>query len=187
MIIVSTALFGVYGFLFYRIKTASEETSTLSYELNARQTNEDDLTQLRHAVNDMKEDRMKLQSYFVRSSSINTFFDSLESLGAESNVVVKLGGLIERESLLGIDVGVSGTFEDIYYFVKLIEHLPYRIEFKKAFFSSSNISAISLPVVEHSQPESLSGGESVEGEKNETRKVLWDASFTLEISGYIKE
>lgn len=177
MLIINAALIGAYGFLFYSIKTKSEEASTLSYDLNAQRTNEEDLALLRHAVNNMKDDQSKLESYFVKSSTINTFFESIESLGGESATDMRLSGLVERGNVLGIDVSARGKFEDIYYLVKLIEHLPYRIEFKKAYFNSTGL-------VETPPP---SSGKSGSAAKNKVRDVLWDASFTLEISGYVKE
>ncbi len=177
ILVINLALIGAYGFLFYSIKTKSEEASTLSYDLNAQHANEADLTLLRHTVSDMKDDQVKLQSYFVRSSTINTFFDSLESLGKESNTDMKLSGLIERPNILGIDISTHGTLNDIYYLVRLIEYLPYRIEFKKAYFNSAGL--VDAP----SLLESKSGSAT----KNKVRTTLWEASFTLEISGYVKE
>lgn len=177
VLLINAALIGAYAFLFYSIKTKSEEASTLSQNLNAQRMNEEDLTLLRHAVNDMKDDRVKLQSYFIRSSTINTFFDLLESLGKESGTDMKLGSPIERGNVLGIDISARGTFADIYYLVKLIEHLPYRIEFKKAYFNS-------LGVVDTLAP---SEGKSANASKNKTRNASWESSFTIEISGYVKE
>ena len=65
MLVINAALIGAYGFLFYSIKIKSEEASTLSHDLNAQHANEEDLALLRHAVNDTKDDRVKLESYFV--------------------------------------------------------------------------------------------------------------------------
>jgi len=177
MLVINAALIGAYGFLFYSIKTKSEEASTLSHDLNAQRANEEDLALLRHAVNDMEDDRVKLESYFVKSSTINTFFESIESLGEESGTDMRLSGLVERGNVLGIDVSARGKFEDIYYLVKLIEYLPYRIEFKKAYFNS--LGMVETPPL----PEGKSGSAA----KNKVRNVEWEASFTLEISGYIKE
>jgi hypothetical protein len=125
----------------------------------------------------MKDDQIKLQSYFVKSSTINTFFDSLESLGKESNTDMKLSGLVERPNALGIDINARGTLNDIYYLVRLIEYLPYRIEFKKAYFNSAGL--VNTP--------SLPEGKSGSAAKNKVHNALWEASFTLEISGYVKE
>jgi len=177
MLVINMALIGAYSFLFYSIKTKSEEASTLSHDLNAQHANEADLTLLRHTVNDMKDDQIKLQSYFVKSSTINTFFDSLESLGKESNTDMKLSGLVERANVLGIDISAHGTFNDIYYLVRLIEYLPYRIEFKKAYFNRTGL--VDTPPLSESKSGSVT--------KNKVRNALWEASFTLEISGYVKE
>ena len=177
VLVINMVLIGAYAFLFYSIKTKSEDVSTLSQKLNAQRMNEEDLTLLRHAVNDTKDDRDKLQSYFVRSSTINTFFDLLESLGKESGTDMKLGSPIERGNVLAIDINARGTFTDIYYLIKLIEHLPYRIEFKKTYFNG-------LGVVDNP---ALSEGKSGNTSKNKTRTALWESSFTVEISGYIKE
>ncbi|MBI5816956.1 MAG: hypothetical protein HZB09_00860 [Candidatus Yonathbacteria bacterium] len=177
VLVINITLVGVYGFLFYSIKAKSEEASTLSHDLNARHASEESFSLLRHAVNDTKDDRVKLQSYFVRSSTINTFFDTLESLGKESNTDMKLSSPIEQRNILAINVSTRGTFENIYYLVRLIEQLPYRIEFKKAYFNS--LGTIDMP--------SLPEGKSVNISKNKVRSVTWEASFTLEISGYSKE
>lgn len=177
LLVINTALISAYGFLFYSIKTKSEEASTLSHDLSAQHASGEDLALLRHAVNDMKDDRARLESYFVKSSTINTFFESIESLGGESATEMRLSGLVERGNILGIDVNARGKFENIYYLVKLIEHLPYRIEFKKAYFNS--LGMVDTP--------SLLEGKTGSAAKNKIRDVLWEASFTLEISGYVKE
>lgn len=172
MVVVNALLISAYAFLFYSIKTKSEDASTLSHNLDTRRKSEEDITLLRHAVNDMKEDREKLDSYYVRSSTINTFFDTLESLGKESKTDMKLSGLVERGNTLGIDVSARGTLDDIYYLVRLIEYLPYRIEFKKAYFNSGGV---------------VDAQSTGNPSKNKPRSIVWDASFTLEISGYIKD
>lgn len=177
ILVINATLIGAYAFLFYSIKTKSEDASTLSQDLNAQRTNEEGLALLRHTVNNTKDDRAKLQSYFVKSSTINTFFDTLESLGKESNTDMKLSSPIEQGNVLAINIGTRGTFEDIYYLIKLIEYLPYRIEFKKAYFNSLGMVDAS-PLLE---------GKSGSVAKSKVRNVLWEASFTLEISGYIKE
>ena len=114
ILVVNITLIGAYGFLFYTIKTKSEEASTLLHDLNAQRANKEGLALLRHAVNDTKDDRAKLQSYFVKSSTINTFFDTLESLGKESNTDMKLSSPIEQGNVLAINIGTRGTFEDVY-------------------------------------------------------------------------
>jgi|SRR3989344_976398 len=172
IIIINFVLLGAYGLFFYSIKTASEEASALSYDLEEKRTNKDELSLLQHSLNETKEDREKLNSYFVRSGNIDSFIERIISLGDESGITIMLNGLTETpDNTLTIDLRGSGKFEDLFYFMKLIEHIPYHIEFKKVYLNTTAIST----------------GDPGKDAKEEASTRKWDASFTLTLFGFIKE
>lgn len=172
MMILDIALLCAYGFFFYSIKTATEEASALSYDLEEKRMNKDELSLLQHSLNETKEDREKLNSYFVRSGDIDPFIEELKSLGEEADTNIALSALTETpESTLTIDLRGTGTFQNLFYFMKLVEHVPYHIEFKKVYLNAAPISV-----------------EDPAGKtKNDQSARKWDASFTLTLFGYIKE
>lgn len=175
VIILNTALIGAYGFLFYLIKQKSDETSVLYQDIQGQQANQEQLTTLRHELNDTEAERAMLASYSVKSSDLNAFIKSLESLGEESGTDMRLNAFIETNanSLL-VDLSATGTYDDMYYLVKLIEHLPYHIEFRKAYFNSLGMTTVSSP------------DKKSTGQKEKTRST-WDANINIELFGYSKE
>ena len=179
ILVIDMALIGAYGFLFYLIKTKSEETSALSRDLGAKQATEDQVSTLRHAVNETKDDRTKLESYFVRSGNIDAFIEFLKSLGKEAAVDITLSGLTETKgNSLTVDLRAQGTFDNLFYFTKLIEYVPYRIDLKRESLALSG-------------PREQKNIETSVGKKGNTitkpQEIFWDASFTLELFGFIKE
>jgi uncharacterized membrane protein len=176
VIILNIALIGAYGFLFYLIKAKSEDASVLSQSLDIQRANQEQVIMLRHAINESKDDRATLDTYFVKSSNLDVFIKSLESLGEESNTAIRLNAFTEiNKNSLIIDFNANGTYDDIYYLVTLIEHLPYHIEFKKAYLNS-------LGLIPTSSPDSKTS--VIQKAKKDN---TWEANFNIELMGYIKE
>lgn len=175
-IAINVILIGGYVFMFYTIKKNGEEASRLSNELRNQSASEEALATLRHAVNETRTDREKLDSHFVRSDNIKTFIESLESLGKESETNMKFSLTETKENSLAIDLRVTGTLEHVHYLIKLLEYSPYNIKFKKAYLNS-------LGVQEAPNPK----GKTNPGMQQNPKEVEWDASFTLELLGYSKE
>lgn len=179
VLIIDLAFVGAYGFLFYLIKAKSEEASALSQDLEAKRATEDEISILRHTVNETKDDRAKLESYFVRADNIDAFIEFLKSLGKDAGIDITLSGLTETKgSSLTIDLRAQGTFENLFYFMKLAENVPYRINLKRVSLVSSG-------------PKEQKNEGTSTGKRGNTsvkpQEIIWDAGFTLELFGFIKE
>lgn len=174
-IILNLLLGGAYGLLFYLLQKENNEALAISQSIESKKTVEDEAIALRHIVNTTKEDREKLESYFVRSEQIDAFIESLKAIGAEADAAVILQSLTEtKDQSLLIELRVTGTFNNIFYLTKLIEHLPYRLEFKKAYWSVLGSPAGAAT-------------DAGKGKTSPERRSHWEANFVIELFGFIKE
>lgn len=90
---------------------------------------------LTNLLNNTKEERAKIDSYFIKSAEETiTFLENLEALalalGIEFDIssvdVVDVSGIEESSKLMVVGVA-EGSFEDIYNFINFAERLQFEI------------------------------------------------------------
>ncbi|HYC34756.1 MAG TPA: hypothetical protein VEC13_03425 [Candidatus Paceibacterota bacterium] len=91
-------------------------------------------------------DYEKIQNIFIEKEGVVDFIQTMESLGKEIGVVVEIESVKDeefepvsptRERLL-ISFSAEGTRTDTLAFLKLMEFMPHKIDFKRAVLSRGN-------------------------------------------------
>lgn len=165
VIILNLLLVGAYVYAFYSVKVKNEEASLVSEELEEYLSKEGDINVLRKIVKDKKDDREKLETYFVARDDIPEFARKIESLGGMSGVKLAIVGLSTQEDVLSFDLSSQGSFKDTLHLISLIESLPFKVDITKAY----------LDMGEAEIPEEDGGGS----------RIVWEGNFNVELVGFV--
>jgi len=162
---LSLALIGVYVYSFYELKAKSEDASIVSGELYEYLSKEGTINILKTSVKNTKEDRKKIDTYFVARDDIPDFARKIEALGEMSGTDLEITGLRKQGDVLFFDLSSDGGFQNTLQLISLIESLPFKVEIMKAY----------IDVVETEIPEEDGGG----------TKRSWNGNFSIELTGFI--
>ncbi|MDP6387963.1 MAG: type 4a pilus biogenesis protein PilO [Candidatus Pacebacteria bacterium] len=151
VIVVSVA----YIMLFLNIKEKNNNISVLQNEVDSTLQREIKLRSVKNLINDTQKEREKLNLYFIADDKIVNFIEDIEEVGAYSGVSVKVTSVSIDEStsgnlnkdkiseLLNLDFNIEGRFDELFYFLSMIEKLPFKIDIHRVNFEkvSNNIRA----------------------------------------------
>jgi len=158
-----------YVFAFYIVKEKSKEASVATNDLEVYRTKSANLSTVQYAVDRTREDREKLEKYFISKDEIISFIERIEALGADAKVELKISGIEEvDQNTLRFNFSTKGTFVDTMHLVSLVEHLPLKIEFRTANIRASGNTNLG------------SGGTKV-------LDSVWDGNFVAEVLSFVGE
>jgi len=75
-----------------------------------------------------------LNGYFVAPDQKVALMDNLEKLAKKAGIVYTLNSVLDQ-SQFSLDISISGSFKNIYYFTRLVETSGYWVSFKKMSLS----------------------------------------------------
>jgi hypothetical protein len=78
-----------------------------------------------------------LKSYFISSDQKIAVIDNLEKIAGRSGITYVLNNAVDGEKV-SLDIGVRGSFRDIYYFIRLLEESGYWVSFDKVSLSRNS-------------------------------------------------
>lgn len=148
-LVVSIIFFGLSCFIFiflYRLVNNNKQTSQMMQEkLQTEMAHRESAKSLASSVKKVEQERVMLETHFVRSSDVVPFLDTIENLaknvGTKSEVVSV--DVSEDLSSLVAQMRVSGSFEAIYKLVLLLENSSYELEFISMDIQNSNTENLS--------------------------------------------
>lgn len=126
-VFLSFAIFFLYG----KINSNNEKAELAISELENETNTSSQIKLLNNSIETIKEDKVKLETHFARSSDIVPFLDTIEGLGPKAGVKAETTGvfILEDNSGLVVKINASGSFSGIYKFLRLLENSPYELEF----------------------------------------------------------
>ena len=141
---LSLAIFLLLCFVFiilYRqinINNQNAEASTTKWQTEAQRRN--DIISLNSSLKQVSNDRALLDTHFAQSSDIVPFLNTISglapSVGATSEIdSVTTGGA--NSNTLVVEIKASGTFEQVYKFLTLLENSPYELDFTSVDINKS--------------------------------------------------
>lgn len=139
-IILNVVIIFVYGFLYYDIGSQNKKASELLGQVNSDMQKNDTLRAIKISLNQNKDFISQVDSFFIAPDGVVNFISLLEGLGKASGVklsigsvsVVPEGGAKDFKEDLSLRLDMSGSWEQIYYFLSLLQNQPYRIMFDTA-------------------------------------------------------
>lgn len=152
----------------YKIITDNKKESFLAEEKwQTETTQRESAKSLVSSINVIEPEKNLLESHFVKSSDVVPFLNTIEKMANDTGVkseVVSIGISPDKISFL-VEMNASGSFENIYKLVTLLENSQYDLEFVMANIRSSNIQNTTIG--------------------NDTKIKEWTASFQIRLLSFI--
>lgn len=120
----------------YKVNSLSNQNALIKWQVDELIDKKSKLSTNKSEVGRLDESLMILNSYFVSSEERVSMIDNLEKLAGKSNVGYVLNNAIEGDRM-SLDIGVKGSFRNIYYFIRLLETSGYWVSFEKVSLSRS--------------------------------------------------
>ncbi len=143
-LILNILVWGIYGFVFFKIRSQNEHVSGLLGEANNDIRKDETLRTIKNSLSENKDFISHLDSYFVAKDGIVNFIEMLEDKGRESGVLLSIGSVsVEQDpkvkedikEILRLKVDASGSWKDVTYFLSVLENLPYVTEVNNVSFT----------------------------------------------------
>lgn len=144
MIGLNILVFSVCGIAIYTMKGKEKSIQTSVNELGKYSVGQKEISYLKRTLDDLSEERIKLDLYFITNRDIIRFIEQIETLGLEANAPVKISNVeVEGMNALKVDFTASGSFSDIFYLATLVEKLPFEVVVNKFNISKESVKEIS--------------------------------------------
>lgn len=88
------------------------------------------------AVRDTKDERARLDTYFMDERSVAGFLGTVESVGRELGLGIETISLGVFEGKLRANVHAEGTFSPLARFVSLLEKMPFKLSLTRLVMSA---------------------------------------------------
>lgn len=146
---LAVASLALYGFLFWEIKTKTEEAVKIQEDADKDVKREEGLHLAKVSLAKNKEAIEKIDSYFIARDGVVSFIEELESLGKETGVILSIGSVSAEadpkvkddfKETLRIRLEASGSWENLFYFLSILESLPYRAQIEQMTLSLAGAS-----------------------------------------------
>ena len=138
--IIAAAIFG--GTVWYLF---SKKYAVASLSASLSELAEEDLYYrgLKRTLTDTEAERKLLDSYFADPKNFVPLVEEIESLGAHAgtSVTIKSAALIESSRVLEISLSLGGDFDDIFYFLSLLETFPAKLAFDRVWIRKASTAA----------------------------------------------
>ena len=138
---MNVVIFGLYAFLFWTIRSQNEKASQLLAEAHQSAKKNEALSAVKASLWENKGFLSQIDSFFVGQDGVVPFISTLETLGTSSAVKLDIGSVSEDTSKknsdtfsesLTLKLALSGSWDNIFYFLSRLQNLPYRIEITNA-------------------------------------------------------
>ena len=141
--LLSVAFVAGYYILSNQIKEKNREAAVIISGIDSALLINQQFRDVQNFIRDTKDDRERLNSYFVGKEGIVDFLELVEGLeqytGAEVSIKT-IGendtGEFENVEQLELNLTAEGSWGAVYHFFVLLESLPYRIDMSRVQFNS---------------------------------------------------
>lgn len=131
---------GFFIFFLYLVYQKNSEVSLLSQELEIAAREENSGIAMKRLLTNTNVEREKLDGYFLKSDTIVSFIESIESLSklakvdtSVNNVGIDQGGSKDTFEYVSLSGTAEGSFNNLYWLLSLIESMPMKLEVSKVF------------------------------------------------------
>lgn len=129
-----------YGVLSYVILEREAELNEQQQRSVNAQAHVQELVLLKRTAEESNAERAQLESYVLRDEAVIDFLSLIETIGREQGTVLTTQSLdvTAREGQfeeLRIEIGISGTYENIVRALRILETLPYQTHLSSLDFS----------------------------------------------------
>lgn len=138
LIVLNIFLVFIASVLFFDFKNNRlAELDRLNTELASLRELEAKTRSINQTVNESKEERDRLNLYFITKDTIQNFIRELESIAERLGVIFNLENIEVKKdakqstkgSYLRLSLTAEGSFVNVFHFLRVMESLPYQIRF----------------------------------------------------------
>jgi hypothetical protein len=138
-IILVLGMLAAYYYFFRQVENTGEKVSVLSNETTSLVSEESNLNSLRAVFSATTNEREKINSYFIQSDGAVDFLTTIENLATFAGLSNETQSVTTEEDSptsntrewLHITFKTKGTWQNTYYFISLLESLPYNLVIHK--------------------------------------------------------
>lgn len=139
--ILAIASIVFYVLFFNALKNKNEEISLILNVTDTAIQRELKLRSVGEIIKDTEDEREKLDTYFVADDHVVDFIESIEELGRYVGVDIETVSVNINDNLktkdsiseiLNLSIETRGDWEDVFYFLALMEKMPFRIDIANA-------------------------------------------------------
>jgi hypothetical protein len=180
------AMAGAYYYFFSNLRAMGETISTLSNETDTLLSQEGNLDSLRAVFSDTTNDRQKINSYFVQRDGAIDFITTIENLAAFAHLSHETQSVETKEEnppsanreLLHLTFHTTGSWQNTFYFLSLLESLPFNINISHIdLHSTGNVALESSSV-----PASQDASSSASSTRTVVQKAsVWEAAYDFTV------
>lgn len=134
-IVLSLAGISAYGAVVWNIKKNVSEAEELTLSITVEAQKEASIESIRNILRNTAVEREKIEGYFVSSDNIVDFLEKIELLGKKSGASLSFDSVdipSDEKNVLRVRIGTEGNWENTFYFLSMIENLPFKIEIEKS-------------------------------------------------------
>jgi hypothetical protein len=157
----------VFAFFFREVKMNNEKLQIALQKWQQKEDERNELDLLERSLKSIEQEKMNLDTHFIQSSDIVPFLDYLENLGKKIGIGVEITSAdsVHNDKELIAGLKASGSFEQLYKFITLIENSHYEIEIENF---------------------ELQTEEQIQVSKNEKKNTIWSAVVKIRLISYKK-
>ena len=159
LIVLNLCAILVWLVLLSRTRAASATVAREGEQLLAENSKEAYLNSASHDLNETAAEKKYLMGLFVPEGAEVSFLERVEALGRHAGARTKIVDFAKKGGGLRLAVQTKGSFQDIYYFLRLVEALPFAI----------SIDSVSLKY----------------GIVSEKGEILWEGVYSMTLSSYL--
>lgn len=130
IIILDLVLATVLGWSCLETIHLAEQNAQMSAQISEFENRRQNFSKVRSETDDLKMTLDVLNSYLIPSDQRVLLIDTLEDLGRLAGIKYELNNASEGERL-SLDANLSGSFVDIFHFLKLAESSGYWLTYEK--------------------------------------------------------
>ena len=121
----------IYALLFGLILKKKDMITGSISKLDTEQLKEAQLQNLKESFRKTEPERQELLSHFINSEGIVDFIENIEKTGRQAQVGLQFKFVNLREDGLAMEFEALGSFNELFYFLNLLEQMPFRLQFEK--------------------------------------------------------
>ncbi len=150
-IIIFIVFLVVFLFLYKEINNNKNISQSMQENWQVEATRREEASSLVNSIRAIAPERAALDSHFVQSSDVVPFLDTVERLarGVDTKVEITSVEVAKDNASLMVEAKASGSFENVYKLIMLLENSPYNLEF--VLVDIKNVSAQDATISKNAQ------------------------------------
>jgi len=137
----------IFTYLFIIIQKKNINISAISIEVYKLNQSLKEQSNIKKTLEITEGERDQLSSYFVSGDSVVSFIERIEGYALKTNTTIVISSVDIDEDLkvLNLTLSTSGSFQDLYQLLVLLENAPVEFQFVSTSFSKVGPSGASAP------------------------------------------